>query len=446
MSEPVADCDINVCRANLSSPDYNVLDVWSRYTLRGETYSRLTWPEDGVEPALFDRAAFDRRFAYPLLRIKVRLYEATMDVERDDPLAEASTRADGTFAFEWLLEVGTEYKIVAVLKNDDANLREERITISGILLRTAPRNATSSRMVLRHRNHSAAAGDVADETEDINASLQTSLDGETELHLSESASLLFNTFMLNVPYINQNRQDNNRAARKDVNIDSIGVVSGGILCFPTSTAMVMRYYGRTANTTESMAEAVYRLWEDASFPHRQGSNGLNRYKFTFGNASGGNVWEWWVWENRTARQQVGLPLTPNWWEHAKDTDGADDLPPDGEWRTYWTTDALRMVRNAAYVRRQMARGWPLVLGTNLTGAGHIVVLRGIVVKNNGEIHKYIVNNPWGEPGPNEDRAIYYDEQTRGQTGARLEIRTHMVVRLGLERRAVQWIRLIHGER
>jgi len=80
------------------------------------------------------------------------------------------------------------------------------------------------------------------------------------LEFTGNAAILFNTFMLGIPYINQ------RAQR--INIDGNGEISGDVVCFPTSMAMMMGYYGQLINTTQSMAEKVYRQWEEAKFPGR----------------------------------------------------------------------------------------------------------------------------------------------------------------------------------
>lgn len=423
-----------------------VLRVRTPYTLSGRVLSRVAWAVAAADAAIVTRdgqPADDR--VLPIGGVRIELREGGAVAEPDDrPFAQAVTAADGTFEFTRLLDTGVDYELVAVFRNERQKLLEERVTIRTIRLDSLPRPASSSNMKLTHRNQGGATANVADESEQIIASVNSEKSGDTTVSLDGAAAILLNTLLLDVPYINQNR--NADGTRKALNIDGIGEVSGGILCFPTSVAMVARFHGLAAGaSTEQVAEVAYRNWQAQSFPHRESADGLERYHFTYGNDSGGNVWEWWLWENRAARELAGLPLASRWHPTTNDDDGVDALPADGAWAVHWDESNLLAADSAAYVRRHIGRGWPLVVGTNLTGAGHIIVVRGIVVRNDGSIHKLIVNNPWGQPGENEARALYYDSRTTGQTNAALRLHNHLAMRHGVPRATVLRDKIVTGD-
>jgi len=416
------------------------------YSLRGETLSRIAYAADAQDAAMIDRHAEPaRERVLPLRGVQIELREAGTDPDTDPAYADVVTGDDGGFEFVNLLEEGKEYELTAYLHHTEQRLKEERVTVTGIRVDRLPQNDSSTPVTVRHRNHAAGSEYVADETEELRAPLEPRASGESVLSLTGANALLFNTLMLNTPYINQNRNPNN--TQKVVNIDGIGGVSGGILCFPTSMAMAVSHF-RAAGapaTTDSVATAAYRNWQGAHFPHRVGTTGPERYRFNYGNGSGQNIWEWWLWENRAARQLVGLPLAQNWHPYENDVDGLESLPAAGHWQTHWGELNPFAPTSAPYVRRQMGRGWPLVVGTNLTTAGHIIIARGVVIRNDGTLHKLIVNNPWGEPGPNEARALYHDSRTPAAGGQRLRIANHFVLRRGVAREAVLRDLIVHGQ-
>ncbi len=423
-----------------------VVSAARRYTIKGEALSRIAYASDASDAAMIERSvepARDR--VLPLRGVQVELREAGSDPDRDPPYADVVTDADGRFELVDLLEEGKEYELTAYLLNGEQRLKEERVTVSGIRVDRFSAHDSTTPVTLRHRNHAAGSDYVADETEGIRAALDVRTAGNATLSLTGASALLFNTLLLNTPYINQNRNPDN--SQKVVNLNGIGGVSGGILCFPTSMAMVVSHFraGGTAATTESIASAAFRTWQSANFPYRVGTTGLERYRFNYGSGAGQNIWEWWLWENRAARHLVGLPLANNWHPYENDVDGLDTLPAAGQWQTHWGALDPIAAGNARYVRRHMGRGWPMVVGTNLTSAGHIVVVRGVVIRNDGAVHKLIVNNPWGEPGPNEARALYYDSRTSAAGAQRLRISQHFALRRGVDRAAVLRDLLVHGQ-
>jgi hypothetical protein len=90
--------------------------------------------------------------------------------------------------------------------------------------------------------------------------------------------------------------------------------------------------------------------------------------------------------------------------------------------------------HAPYVRRHIGRGWPIIFGTNLTGAGHIILLRGVVVRANGDIYKFVVNNPWGTGSNSDGKNAYYDTSTSAMDSAnKLAISQHFTLRHGMTR-------------
>lgn len=423
-----------------------VLPFNRRYTLKGEALSRVAYAASAQDSALIDRTVEPaRERLLPLRGVQVELREAGTDPDTDPPYADVVTGDDGGFEFVDLLEEGREYELTAYLHHTGQRLKEERVTVAGIRVDRLPQNDSSTPVVMRHRNHAAGSEYVADETEELRAALDSRGSGGPALSLTGASALLFNTLLLNTPYINQNRNFDN--TQKVVNINGIGGVSGGILCFPTSMAMAISHFraGGAPATTDSVAAAAYRNWQSANFPYRVDTTGLERYRFNYGNGSGQNIWEWWLWENRAARQLVGLPLAANWHPYENDVDGLENLPAAGQWQTHWGELNPFAASSAPYVRRQIGRGWPIVVGTNLTTAGHIIIVRGVVIRNDGTVHKLIVNNPWGEPGPNEARALYHDSRTPAAASQRLRISNHFVLRRGVAREAVARDLIVHGQ-
>lgn len=249
------------------------------------------------------------------------------------------------------------------------------------------------------------------------------------LAFSGKAVLAFATCLLSVPYINQNHQDDGSA--KSVNINNFGAVTGAILCFPTSIAMLLSYYGKTPNTTEDIAQKNYDFWELENFVNRVGTNGVNNYKFKNQTITS-NVWEWWWWEHRVVRDAVGLPIKTVWSDWPDERETIDAFPTDGDFVSHWSKGDISDAAFAPHLRRQIGRGWPCVLGTNLTSAGHIVVLVGLVVKVDGSIHKFFFNNPWGNDG-DKDAQGYYDTNTVAyNTANKLATSFHMELRLGMK--------------
>jgi len=102
----------------------------------------------------------------------------------------------------------------------------------------------------------------------------------------------------------------------------------------------------------------------------------------------------WTWENRAARVVVGRPTN----KVNSDNDGANELPADGAWSIYWVSgmdfmQATLQAPNAFahYLRLHIGRGYPLVVSTDAT-EGHIMIISGLVLRNNGSVHKITLND------------------------------------------------------
>jgi len=438
---------------------YNVLARVSNVIITGQAVTRVTFAAGATDAALLDRTKeADPDFLIPLRDVKVRLYFSIDDPLKSAPVAEAKTDDEGRFDLAGApVYMGVSYKLVAVYANKTEKLESETVTIDKIKVTDLPPIGGTVPMNCEHKNQPAPQKtNVADETEKLTIDLFGDASGFVRMDFMGKAALAFNTLLLNVPHISQVYEGPStgtaaanamtKRETKSVNIDGHGAVTGGILCFPTCMAMALKYYGLFPNTTQNVATRIYRLWEmvtDAKKRpvHQKGTTKTDNYQFNFGivdkntgQASGwSNIWEWWVWQLRCAREALNLTLSDPW-AHKKDNDALDAWPESGgpvEAAVHWDSVDLLQKSESAYVRRQLGRGWPIILGTNLTTAGHIIILRGVVVNQKGEVHKIIVNNPYDKSSTGI--ALYYDGKTVGQSGAALKILHNMAVRKGMTR-------------
>src|SRR5574341_472662 len=215
----------------------------SNYTLKGEVLSRLIWAKDAKDDAFLNRKNYDPERVYALKNILIKVFEEG----QSDYLNETHTDSRGLFELKQLLEEGKEYRLMAILQNDSEKLREEQVIINGIKVEQFPETGSEATINLIQINSPPdGKTHILKEEESIQPSIKTSRDGEKILDFTTNAAILFNTFMLNIPYINQNANP--------INIDNIGQVIGSRVCFTTSMAMMMDYYGQEPNTTQSMAE------------------------------------------------------------------------------------------------------------------------------------------------------------------------------------------------
>jgi len=459
----------------------------THYTLKGEVLTRLLFWNQKSQDEFLNRSNYKPDCVYALKNVIVRLFEAG----KSSPLAETRTNASGLFEFKKLLEEKKEYKLIAVLKIKDNNL-EEHVTIEKIKDIGFPPIDGTKLIHLKQSNYcppSASTNDrpvLDDKDEEITPSAKTSSSGEKTLEFTKNSALLFGSFMLNVPYINQ--------LVNSIYIEEVKVrISGEKTCFPTSMAMMMDYYGKKPNTTQDMAEKVYNTWRDEGFPNQskeKKKDGSSPYDYVFNPTSIARIWQVWVWVNRVVRKTVGLKTTDIW----KDNGREGELPEPNNWCAYRAAGNL-LRSSDSYLRRNIGRGYPTVAGTNAPGGSHVMIIRGLLLgQKDGKIRKIIFNDPYGNlefntrpvnkdpptkkywnehcsthyrtndvpagknkpiPSSANGRAVYYDSNTWGHgpydkkkkiwaRPQQLRVGNYITLRFGFSRDDVRDKKLVHG--
>jgi hypothetical protein len=468
------------------------------YSLKGETLTRLVFWNPKSHHEFLNRKNYDPDSVYALEGVIVKIFEKG----ESDHCFESKTDALGHFEFK-KLEQNKEYILTAILKIKDNDLQEE-VTVEGIKAGSFPPVNGKKSLSLKQSNFyspSAKTRDVSilnDKDEEIEPILTNSGRKKT-LDFTKNSALLFGTFMLNVPYINQ--------LTNSVYIDEVGVkISGGTTCFPTSMAMMMKYYGLKYNTTQSWAEEVYNLWKNSFPPFDKRSEGLRKednYDYVFKivedskthelKEEKAKVWQAWIWVNRLVRKTVGLTTTNLW----KDNNFRGELPRPNSWCAYCTatevqkTTPTNLLKSSdSYLRRNIGRGYLTVTGTNAPGGGHIMIIRGLVLRKDGTISRVIFNDPYGNlefntrpinqyprkkgltthycggkkklAGKNETnsssakgRAVFYNSETWGYgpydrktktqySPQSLMVKNYITLRYGFNRDEVRDRKLVHG--
>jgi hypothetical protein len=94
------------------------------------------------------------------------------------------------------------------------------------------------------------------------------------------------TLSLNVPYLNQNSQNDTLATSASHDPEGAahthdvvgdagdGKFGGGVLCFASSTTMLLWYWGKSSVKRRDVLQGCYDAWAAAGFPHRLGASAV----------------------------------------------------------------------------------------------------------------------------------------------------------------------------
>lgn len=247
------------------------------------------------------------------------------------------------------------------------------------------------------------------------------------------------TYSLVVPYVNQNIGDEylTTVPGKDpeASVASFGPFKGYDLCFPTCLTMILNYWGVSAtrnkvlqksyelyasdnfnasgykrasvgavkSITEPPAPAIGSYWLDTSDASKAKLKKLTS-SATSDDGTTANVWttladsKWRVqaqgqaccWQyhdrarkllNSMAPEGGSSPGIESWEEERNPVSYRADLgDPNGALPHYASL---------------LSQGWPFSVGTNATGSGHIMLVRGVVVDSKQNIRFVIANDPYG---------------------------------------------------
>lgn len=248
------------------------------------------------------------------------------------------------------------------------------------------------------------------------------------------------TFSLRVPYINQNIGDEYLMTipGKDPEVvpAQFGPFKGFDLCFPSSLTMVLNYWSVSvtrkevlqksyelfakenfkdtyygfkridcsvkSSSTEPRSPQADSYWLDTSNASR---SVLKQAKYATA-ADNKSLLKWEAIPDK--RWRVGSLGGPCCWQYhkrartllnaLKPNDG--DSPDIESWSSHPVPVTYRADLNdpdgvVDHYAALLQRGWPFVVGTNATGSGHIMTIRGAVVNVANKLVFLIANDPYG---------------------------------------------------
>lgn len=352
---------------------------------------------------------------------------------------------DGSFSFQTELETGRRYRLEAIL-NPDAYLGPPRIVRApdGLVRRidNPPDRVFPERVICLFRvGATPAVLDRADVTVktvhglEVRAGYWKTIDREmlrptiqgavltSVLWLSGSASIVFDTFALNVPWMSEHLGSTPVAPRYHYFVHNTRAwkIELSHLCLAACAAMFLNYYGITnfgaPITVEDVVEAAAKHFLD-----------LNR-----GNEPGRVLWAkvppklpeftHHIQDPATARTEVrfddgscphndekfvitaaGLLMKRGDVESQFEAPAVEDDRPflaEPRRRVAGYCDCWNMLSgSAAHLKRLLSAGWPTILCDNLPGAvEHARLCCGVVVDHAGRVLYAYVNDPLGEGKP-----------------------------------------------
>ena len=402
---------------------------------------------EGATDNFFNGSNYDAKRVYPAVNATLTLTQKG----QDKPLFTVDTCANGWFELDTLLWTGISYTLKATLLNDDEGLLEESLETE-ITIPKKPKPGVTEKISLNFQRQvknyplpaaskSSAPGPLLDLKEKREIPLvapkaNTDSNDENEfedatvtLKFLENAALVFNSFALKVPYVNQkayslNIVDNVTTTetievprlllfkkKKVVPITdrrALGKVSGSIMCFPTSTGMLAAYYGLGDDTSPpALATQAYELWRKEGFAKRdtapenikERDNKDTQFLYLYRkitqeqNLARGIPKQsfsiWTIWDQMSkvmierAKGDSRFKQEKPWPEAA------------GQWKMHLDNrDNLLQASNHNHLRADISRGWPVVVGTNAT-AGHVMLIKGLLLNDDGSVNRVICNDPYG---------------------------------------------------
>jgi hypothetical protein len=452
MSEPTSTAEaptISVTIPPAVTPVLTVkLKVPQSYRLRGLCIHRIMFHKgaEGSTDNYFNGSNYDEKRVYPAVNATLTLTEKG----QDKPLATISTNANGQFELATQLWTGKSYTLKATLLNDEEGLLEESVETE-VLIPTNPKPGITDKISLSFKrqvkNYPLPSGSndsepgpllELNETRAIplvapapvtDSRPDSEIDNTVTLQFLDNAALVFNSFALKVPYMNQKAYSLNiteevttteavevsswifwkkKVSKPVTKPRELGKVSGSIMCFPTSTGMLAAYYGLGGDTSPpAMARQAYEVWKKEGFSKRdtapenirEQNNKDTQFLYLYRkitqdpNAARGipkvsnSIWTIW--------DQMSKVMT----ERAEADSKFKQVKPwpdaAGQWKMHLhSSDNLLQASNHNHLRAEISRGWPIVVGTNAT-AGHVMLIKGLLLNDDGSVNRVICNDPYG---------------------------------------------------
>lgn len=152
MADPQSDPVVTqhtVCRATGTTPCTAIAPP-AGFIIRGQVAPRVLYANAATDSALLDRSVDPTASLLPLQNVVIQIFEQAQNTDKDKPLAQTQSAADGTFGFDsTVLKIAIEYKLLAIYKNKTAHLKEEHVLVEKIKLDKMPDADTNTTISLR---------------------------------------------------------------------------------------------------------------------------------------------------------------------------------------------------------------------------------------------------------------------------------------------------------
>lgn len=384
-------------RARSGARHFTTLSRRRTYRLHGQIYSRLLFmrsdPQQVISAAgtvplrsenLFEREAITQMEIddYAMKEIELKLKQGRRLLETN------ISHSDGSFKFTTPLRPGQSYRLEAKLLAD--RVYPERVGCI-FLVKKLPEDPLGHLEVrvrtLHHIDVNYAANPGREHWVQVDREmLSAHLTGGAVpvLSLSGKASLVFDTFALDVPYLSQHRHAPGGGVRYHAFQDHGQRYRIALehLCLATCTAMILRYYGVRA-TVEQVAEHAARYYLDIRAGRRPAPPGpLKRL-----HPSAGDLVQF---EDSSYPHNEGAFV-------AYGVAPLLNRAPAGS-RSFERAGTDNLMKNSwPKLTCLVGNGWPVTLGDDLSGNyEHGRVCHGLVVDHRGKIVRAYGNDPYNE--------------------------------------------------
>jgi RHS repeat-associated protein len=323
---------------------------------------------------------------------------------------------------------GNAFTVTASYANSGEHLRKEELVLafSGVDPAAGTYQVAVSNQIIKVQD---VAGKGDKEFKQTYTLDQTSTSGEVQYDATAhrfTISLKLATLSLNVPYFNQNSQSDSvtTVVGKDPEPSSHEVTprfTGGILCFPSSVHMLLKYWGVDKSRAQVM-QKTYELWAAEGFPERLDKSGTTKSAAPPASPADGQRWLDTSTVTSSGYKLKTWKSSSNSWEEIADTTWRIQKGSYKIWTIFaYEQGALEAFRPADTVfngkvddatelanlpdniltdtykphfRDKLAAGLPIVISTTAT-AGHIMIMRGAVVDKDLNVQWFIFNDPFG---------------------------------------------------